>query len=210
MASGIEVVLPGWRHPHYYQLVIPFLILVATTSLWEIASQISRRRRTVLGMALFAVVAIPLVADNVRFFGMSPEAISTEKYGPVFVQSKKTGEFMKTTFPADSTILELGDETGLHYYSRMKTSVPFLLLSHLDEGSETQRAKNTARFDASLRSAPPDLIVDTTTIPANADLGIVPRVRDFLESRYTLCVDPFRILFLFRHKLKAAAGCRKT
>ena len=193
-ASAIEAVLPGWRQPHYYQLVVPFLILVATTAMWEIGRHAGPRTRVVLGSALFAAVAIPLIGDNVRFFRMSPEEISIEKYGPVFVQSRETGEFMRATFAPDSTVLELGDETGLHYYSRMITQNPFLFLSHLDVGSEAQRTKNTARFNERLTTAPPDLIIDTT-LTANESLSVAPRVRNFLDGRYMLCAhrEPFLI-----------------
>jgi hypothetical protein len=189
LAACIETAMPGKFFPHYYQIQVPFIVIAAAWVIYELAQAIFHKWAPYALAVFTAAVCLPLVLYNIQFFKTFPDDISINKYGDTFISAKLEGEYMKDNFRAGMTIYQWGDATGLYYYSKMDTDIPYFYFYPFLFGKSEDKARRAARFIEIIDKRPPDIFIDLTksragesSLPAiNKDHGIAA----FLKKRYT-------------------------
>ncbi|MEE9614042.1 MAG: hypothetical protein V3W31_03680, partial [Thermodesulfobacteriota bacterium] len=162
LGTLVAVAAPGLFFPHYYQLLLPPLIIVSALFLSDLAGFMEARAPSLKagGVTLtFLLAAGYLSYHQALYLMMGPEEISEKKYGTIFIHSRELGKRIgETTTPCD-TIYEWGAETGLYYYSRRKAASGIFNVYHLMVGPLEYRFKKFEKLSASLENSPPALFI---------------------------------------------------
>lgn len=186
VAAYLETLVPGWRHPHYYQLPVPFMVIMATWAFFEFVANATFVKAAFISLLFLCLVIIPLIFKNADFLDTSPDDISIQKYGTVFVESKGMGDYMKSRFLPNLTLFNWGAETGLYYYSKLDANTPYFYNYVFLISKPDHRKQYVERFFQGLLSKPPDVFVNTID-PLYDIAALEPyNLKDYLEKNYTL------------------------
>ncbi len=209
LAAAMEVAAPWRFFPHYYQLLVPFLILTATWALTEMVTRASgvralRLRPRFIALLLALIIGVPLLIGNIAFLTTPPNTLSRQKYGNnLFPISKAVGTFLGENLRDGLTILAFNDETGLYYHSKRNSPSPFFYFNPLLFGEPKARAKRIERFLSGMYTDPPDVFID---MPKHSFNGFIPpalriTLGDLLRKDYRLFghMGPFVISCHRRH-----------
>jgi len=203
-AAWIGLTIPGHFFPHYYQVLLPPLVLAAGAlpSLLERFSGIRHPRLLTVLPTAFATL---LLFKEAAFYRLSPEDCSRLKYGEVYITIRKMGEEIDRNLPPGETFYELGCEAGLYYYSQRRPPTGILMSDHWDSGPLQASFMERIRRDL-LRKAPL-LLVTTRFWLANKELRQLPLAQWCFERYQELPQDsrhgPF-VLFIRRDRLLEA------
>ena len=98
----IAIALPGTFYPHYFQLILPPLILSA---------RIPSRTVGFLALLLLCLYEGPS-------YRLTPEQWSIEKYGNEPLVTQRVGRDLSELLAKDETFYNWGTQTGLYFWSR--------------------------------------------------------------------------------------------
>jgi hypothetical protein len=158
-----EVASPGKYFPHYYQLLIPILCIMSSLFFSDFAENLKSKKTTAITTGTFIVIFLSslgfLSYYQAAYLKMTPEEISTTKYGPVFVRSYELARYVKSkTSPCD-TIYEWGAEIGIYYYSQRKSASGIYYIYPLLCGSSEERFNKRKRLYESVTTSPPAIFI---------------------------------------------------
>jgi hypothetical protein len=156
--------------PHYYQLLIPPLVVAAGWS----AAALMRSRVGIAGVALALAVTLLLEAPS---YALSADEWSRRKYGPVFVESKALGEKLARELPEAYRFYDWGAETGLYFYSRRAPPIGMLSVAPLYVPGAG--AGLLPRVRDSLLHARPEIVV------LGVDWSPPEEIRAWIDANYT-------------------------
>ena len=165
LSTSLMVALPGQGFLHYYQLWLPVVAILVG---WYAArpSPLGRGAAS-LPAGLLVVLGAALTALDLR---TSPEELSRRKYGDEFVVTKQLGTRLGELLAPGETFWQLGDATGLYFYSRRAPPVGVFYAIPLTRGPLAPRLLRRLRED--LERERPDLVVvvDLATLPEDEGL----------------------------------------
>jgi len=156
VATQIAVAMPGKFFPHYYQLWLPLLVILAgvgITSLHGLLPKGSAWWPCVGG----AIVLGWLLVLEAPLYRLSPDDWSREKYGEAFVESRDLGREIAAMLEPGETFYQWGNETGLYFESGLRPTSGITFIYPLF-GSRLSPELET-RLLHDLRQRPPDLFV---------------------------------------------------
>lgn len=180
-----EVASPGKFHPHYYQILIPMYVIMASLCIDDIYGRLKSKG---LVLAKAAVVLLSLSSIGylsyyqLSYLKKTPDQISKIKYGgnvdfgDVYILAKY---IQKITGSCD-TIYEWGAEPGLYYYSQRKSASGIFYVYPLIRGQIEGRNKRMMKVYNDLTAAPPAIIVWNYRF-GNTENNVLST---FLESKY--------------------------
>jgi 4-amino-4-deoxy-L-arabinose transferase-like glycosyltransferase len=129
LGTWLAVSLPAHYFPHYYQLWLPLLAVVAALGLarmWTLANGLRGSRRTVLriaavasGIAVFGLVAehqLPGLRTPAGFWPLAKYKVE----GRLFCEIPSDAKWIDTFLGSQETFFEWGLDPGLYYYSRRR------------------------------------------------------------------------------------------
>ncbi|MEE9614546.1 MAG: hypothetical protein V3W31_06270, partial [Thermodesulfobacteriota bacterium] len=202
LGTFIAVAGPGQFFAHYYQLLLPPLVVMSALFFFEfdLAGYIARKEfplRAWLVTLIFLLTVTCFVRNQAAYLRMSPEEISARKYGHTggFIRPRRLANYIKkVTRPCD-TIYEWGAETGLYYYSKRKAASGIFFIYPLLVGPEEERLRKADRLLDDLTASPPTLFVWSKRYAELRERGIY----DFVRERYDL-VNRYRGYDVYRRK----------
>lgn len=166
IAACLEVAAPGVFLIHYYQLLIPFIILMSVWTVMEYVHRTSLKQAVIVSSVLAVIVVLPLVIRNARYFELSPDYISMIKANSyVFVATRDTGNYMKTGFRPGLTLFNWGTDVGLYYYSKMNTDIPYYHAYPLGIGKYEDVKRRLQETYDTFVAHPPDIFVKSVVPP---------------------------------------------
>ena len=177
LGTQITLTLPGKFSYHYYQLWFPLIVVSAAWALEEI--ELSRLCPRFVPASVGAVALALLLLHQLPFYGFTAEEWSREKYGEIFVASKKMGQELGRLLAPEETFYEWGFEPGLYFYSRRRPPSGVLCFWPLVEGPLISGL--SARVLRELEHTQPELF-----LTCKSDLYAMPPhpVLQWAKSRY--------------------------
>ncbi len=140
MASFAEVLLPGMFWQHYYILVVPGLVLIASGGLGRwIAAELPRggwgwhglRPALPLGMAALLTAAVGYLQYR-HGWSLTPETLLTRhRAGGQFVSQRELGRRLQLFAGSDERMFVWGWQSPLYLYSGMDSVTPFFFTDPL-------------------------------------------------------------------------------
>ncbi len=183
-SAGLFLCIVFMRHqfPHYYQLLMPSLVVAAAWLVQDMASLANKNsHRWATALGLFFVTA--LLWREVPFYRFPADVWSYKKYGALFYNSKKHGLELATLLPEGETFYMWGYESGLYYYSRR--SPPTGVIFSNPVVREVLSEKICKRVIEDLSRRPPLLIVVAEPWNKKTPQGL----RRWIEKNYSTA-DP--------------------
>lgn len=108
LGSVLAVAATGRFYAHYYQLLLPPLVLAATAGLaW------ADRRRAVWRIAAAAALVVVAFLE-LSTYRLSPDEWSRRKYGDVFLDERRLGEFLRAYLEPGEIFWHLSPQPGLY------------------------------------------------------------------------------------------------
>jgi 4-amino-4-deoxy-L-arabinose transferase-like glycosyltransferase len=116
--TEFAVSLPGKFQPHYYQLLLPPLVIGCA---WGVHSLQNLKQGMFkhLALSLGVLACCFLLVREVPFFFLSSEEWSRRKYhGGFFIQERALAHEVDALLQKDETFYEYGREAGLYFHSK--------------------------------------------------------------------------------------------
>lgn len=202
----VEVASPGKFFSHYYQLLLPVFIILASLFLSDMAKRLEVYGKPLMrsGVALlFILPLLYLVYFQATYLRMTPEEISIKKYGSLFVQAFQLGEDLAKKTGSCETIYEWGAEPGIYYYSKRESASDIFFAYAVYLGSEFDRVKRFLRLHKDLTSSPPAFFVWN-----NSDmLGQRNVIRQFVDENY-ISIEKSDTFSLYEYRHRKPPGQR--
>ncbi|MFC1590539.1 ArnT family glycosyltransferase [Candidatus Omnitrophota bacterium] len=112
---------------HYFLQIIPALSLLFAYGLRHILERYPLRRPAVY-FAVSAVVLMPALASSISNYGCTPESLSKLTSGRMnpFVESVRIAEYIKENTSAEDTILVIGSEPQVYFYSKRRSAARYM------------------------------------------------------------------------------------
>ena len=154
----LEVAAPGKHYPHYYQLLLPILVILPALFFYDLLdlvnrSQVKYGKHIVASLVVFSLAM--LVNYQVAFLRMTPFEISEKKYGSLFTESYAVAQLVKEITEPCHKIYEWGAEPGIYYYSKRNSVTGIIEIYPLIWGPKKERLKKIQRvFNDVSRSRP--------------------------------------------------------
>jgi 4-amino-4-deoxy-L-arabinose transferase-like glycosyltransferase len=156
LAAWLAIVLPGKYFPHYFITMVPFLAVPAGVALAGIA-RLPRVRAGLVSLLVLAAFAFS-VQQNYRFYlSFSPETVSVNKYGRIFVDSLDVARYLRQHTVAQDYIFQWGLEPELYFLADRRCPNPFLV--SLVPGWSSDPEQAVLRLKRSLLEKKPAYIV---------------------------------------------------
>jgi hypothetical protein len=155
-AAPFAVALPGRFYPHYYQLwLVPICIGAgwAVVSLLPAQSLANRFVGILAGSACVCFILFSVVPQ----YQYSPDEWTTLKYGPQFVENKKTADFLNTLLKPDDVLYIWGINPELYFWTKHRPPTGVIWATDMLEGP--MAAAHTTRAMNDLLKTPPDVFV---------------------------------------------------
>ncbi len=162
VGTHLAVQLPGWAHPHYFQLWLPVLAIGGAWGAAAIARAVRlpgwmggnpARFQHLLGLLVWIYLAL-LEAPN---YALSADEWSNRKFGAIFIETKKLGEEIDKLLLPNEGFYEWGDNTGLYFASRRRPIAGLTYFYPLLDGPLVGTL--TKRVLADLEATPPELLI---------------------------------------------------
>ncbi len=150
--SVVAVTAPGRFYPHYYQLLLPALVLAAATGMargWN--------KGLILRLATTGVLAT-LAIGQLASYRLSPDEWSRRKHGEVFIEERRLAEILGPHLQPGDSLFVLDALPGLYLQTGANPASGVVYDSPLRESSPI-REEITLRVLAELESHPPKIVV---------------------------------------------------
>lgn len=108
VGSAFAVAAPGRFYPHYFQLLLPSLVLAAVIGVTKALSHPGVRR--------FVAIAVLVVLGTLQFqsLRLPPDEWSRRKFGDVFLDEIRLADYLKTHVKPGEFFWQLGPQPGLY------------------------------------------------------------------------------------------------
>jgi 4-amino-4-deoxy-L-arabinose transferase-like glycosyltransferase len=117
IGSEIQVFFSGRFYPHYYQLLLPPLVLGAAWGSIQIKNFYGYKITPPKWISGFLLLFV-LVFHEIPFYGISATEWSQKKYGDIFIQSEELAGTINRILKPGETFYEWGNETGLYFTTK--------------------------------------------------------------------------------------------
>lgn len=142
LGALIAIALPGRFYLHYYQLILPPLILLFGASLAPLRPPVARLRAILFPVAALAVALVGKVEL------LSPTRAAPGLGDPLFNQphkdAQRVGEAIGGLLKPGDAVYEFGAEPAIYYFAKTEPFIPVLHYKALLEGPDsTEFTKRT-------------------------------------------------------------------
>jgi hypothetical protein len=129
----IAVALPGRCWPHYYYLLVPPAVLVATS----LVCRFNRNRHRILA-ATILIVAV--MACTIHYYALrDPNTLGSPAYAYRRAWARAQGlRILELTDPGD-TIFVWGQDTGIYHYARRRCASRYTMITGLSENARDHK-----------------------------------------------------------------------
>ncbi len=159
IALIVSLASPGKYFPHYYQLLLPLIVIVSALFFFDLSSKVDKKIKVPVLALLITATFLHLSYYQVKYINTDKKIISQMKYGQVFVDSHKLGIFVKeNTTPCD-TLFEWGGESGIRYYSERWSPSGLVNLYPLFIGPDTVRQEKLRKVFEWVTNSPPKIFI---------------------------------------------------
>lgn len=193
IGAQVAIGLPGQYFPHYYQLILPPMLIGAGWAI-SLASDLPLFRSWRIPLLVGALIAAFVVAREAPMYRMSPVEWSISKYGNQFILTEQLEDKLKQILKPGETFYEWGAETDL-YFSRKESPLSGVFYVYpLVEGP--LRDGLSKRVVSDLDKNPPDLFICSRLDPKYyVSQGNTSPVLNWVFQKYSLLAstrrDPF-------------------
>jgi hypothetical protein len=186
VAQYVNAAMPGRYFNHYYQLLLPALVVGAA---WAVASpeRLAGRFTAKTRRALGAAVLVILICYEAPNLFLSADSLSRKKYGETFIDGFRVGKFVDKTLAPGENFFQWGDETSLYYSSRRRLSTSLCYTKPLRVGPLIDSL--TPRVLDDLERNSPELFV----VYAHPFYALKGPVEKWFHERYVRYPDDPRI-----------------
>jgi len=179
LGSAIAVASTGRFYPHYFQLLLPPLILAAAAGFGWASTWVAPLRIAAAGVLLvMAVVEL----GNTR---LSPEEWSRRKYGEVFIDEQRVAEDLRTRLAPSDIFWQHAAQPGLYLLTETVPASGVVYDNPLLSSSPIHE-ELARRVIADLTNNPPKLIVVRKNMRH-------PKVLRWIRANYRLTRDPLPV-----------------
>ena len=156
IATQIAVLSPGRFHQHYYQLLLPPLMIGAG---WAVAMlrDILPARLTWLSYATIGVVIMVIALLEAPYYRVPAEMWSVKKYGGVFVATDNLAHGIDHLLLPNETFYEWGNESGLYFTTARRPPSGIIFAYPVQDGPLASRL--IQRLQDDVERAQPELVV---------------------------------------------------
>ena len=156
IASPFAVALPGRFYPHYYQL---WLVPVCVGFGWAIVSLLPAKSsmNNLFGIIAGVICAYVAIFSVIPQYQYSPDKWTTLKYGPQFVENKKTAEFIGQILKPDDVLFVWGINPELYFWTKHSPPTGVIWSTDMLEGPLAKT--HTERALSDLQKKPPAMFV---------------------------------------------------
>jgi hypothetical protein len=148
LGSLLAIAIPGRFYPHYYQLLLPPLVLAAAVGLSKALIRPGiRRYGAISGLVVLVVI-------QVQSLRLSPDEWSRRKYGDVFVDELRLAECVRNLVRPGEVFWQLASQPGLYLLTETIPASGVIYDYPLLPGSPV-RDRLAARVIADLGNMPP-------------------------------------------------------
>jgi len=155
VAAWIGMALPGRFYAHYYQLLMPPLVLAAVVGPWLLVRTGRPRGRWIF--TAYALLALLLMLRELPLLRFPVDDWSRLTYGEFYLDVRKAGDVLRRQLRPGETFYEIGYESGLYFYARRSPPTGILWADHWDAGP--LQDEFSARIIRDLSAHPPDMIL---------------------------------------------------
>lgn len=148
LSTFLMVMIPGKYYPHYYTLLIPVILLLASEGMRCISKNYAMHF-LLISLLPFLIIEVPIL--------LKPSAeISKMKYhyDLSFDNTRTYALFLKEKVPSNYKLLNIGYDTGLFFYSKLSPSTSLFYDFPL-----TEKSGRLARVFKEFEANPPEIIV---------------------------------------------------
>jgi hypothetical protein len=152
LGSLLAIAVPGRFYPHYYQLLLPPLILAAAVGFsMALVRPGVRRHGAITGLAV-------LVVMQVQSLQLPPDEWSRRKYGDVFLDELRLAEYVSDYVRPGDVSWQLAPQPGLYLLTETVPASGVIYDYPLLLGSPV-RDRLAERVVADLRTMPPTAVL---------------------------------------------------
>lgn len=149
VGSVLAVALPGRFWPHYYLLVWPAAVVLASAVAVRVAERVTLSKglwpAVIVGAALVVVPAMRLYAD---YLSVAPTDISALRYGERMEWDRDQGERFAKVVRPDECIYVWGSDVGVYYYGGVRCASRYTMTTPLQKGqNDYERRSETMIAD---------------------------------------------------------------
>src|SRR6266404_4714272 len=156
VASEFTVLSPGWPFPHYYQLLLPPLVIGAGWSIQWLRRSLPERW-SFASYATGALACGVVVLIQLPNYLLPAEDWSVKKYGNVFVEADQLAGKIDSLLSSDEPFYEWGSESGLYFATRRRPPSGIIFAFPMLGGP--LKEKLSRQLVGDLTQTKPDLIV---------------------------------------------------
>jgi 4-amino-4-deoxy-L-arabinose transferase-like glycosyltransferase len=163
-ATFLAYSLPGRFYPHYYQLWLPLLCVLASATVLGIRRLSATRDRLRLRLLVGGLVLTQALVQ-LPFYLRSAETWSLAKYGPAFIEQYRQGRELQRYLAPDETLYVWGTAPTLYEAANRRPASGIFFVIPLLWGPTTETLTRRALQD--LRRTQPELIaIDRKDVPS--------------------------------------------
>jgi hypothetical protein len=155
VAAHIAVALPGKFHTHYFQLLLPPLIVACGWATHSLGREMKKPVTWILPAAAAAALLFVIV-KQAPLYRWPAEKQLAGTHRELYLVTQELGRELGALLEPDETLFQFGEATGLYFYSQRRPPSK-IMCSPLMEGPLAEHF--TAQAMADLESRPPDLVV---------------------------------------------------
>lgn len=191
LAASIAAVSVGlYFRSHYFRLLFPALSVLAAFRVTTFASTVREARRAATASALVLLACtLPLIAERLPLFAMSPGEVSRYVSGAnPFPESIEIARYIREHTDESDTVAILGSEPQVLFYANRRAPTGHMYMYEMTEVHPNARELQE-KFIAGLENAKPKYIVDCAVptswlLRAGSDTLLVDWAGPYLRDHY--------------------------
>lgn len=163
VATLLQIVWTWHFQPHYYQLLLPPMVIGAAWGADDLGNYLKEKFRSLSSLPGVLLLACLLIHEVPFYFWPGP-AWSILKYGTIFYETEQWGTQIGEWLLPGETLYEWGNETGLYFYSHREPACG--LFYNYPFSTLTGSRQMMERVLRDLDRHPPELFV----LPKDSDI----------------------------------------